>query len=47
LIVQVPVVTKVSFPAAVTVHTEVVTDEKVTARPELAEALSCGEVPNV
>jgi hypothetical protein len=45
--VQVPTVTKVSLPAEVTVHTGVVADVKLTGRPELAVAVSCGAVPKV
>lgn len=37
--------TVVSTPPVVIVHTAVVFDEKVTARPELAVAVSVGDVP--
>ena len=43
--VQVPVVTKVSAPPLVMVHTPVVPDVKVGVRPEVAVALRVGEVP--
>jgi hypothetical protein len=45
LIVQVPVVTVVSTPPVVIVQTAVVLDENVTVRPELAVAVSVGDVP--
>lgn len=44
---QVPVVTKVSVPPVVTVQTPVLVVVKETARPELAMALSVGDVPKV
>jgi hypothetical protein len=43
--VQVPAVTKVSAPPLVIVHTPVVLELKVTARPELAVAVNVGDVP--
>src|SRR5581483_6277491 len=45
LIVQVPGATVVSTPALVIVHTDAVLDENDTASPELAVAVSVGEVP--
>jgi hypothetical protein len=45
LIVQVPVLTKVSAPPLVTVQTPVVLEEKVTVSPEEAVAASVGVVP--
>ena len=45
LIVQLPALIKVSAPPLVIVHTPVVADVNVTARPELAVAVSVGVVP--
>lgn len=45
LMVQVPVVAKVSAPPVVMVHTPVVLEVKATVNPELAVAVSVGEVP--
>ena len=47
LIVQVPVVMKVSVPPVVAVQTPVVRDVKETASAELAVALRVGDVPKV
>jgi hypothetical protein len=44
LIVQVPVETKPSVPPGVIVQTAVVEDVNETARPELADAMSVGDV---
>ena len=45
LMVQVPPVRNVSVPLLVIVHTAVVLEVKLTARPELAVAVSVGVVP--
>jgi hypothetical protein len=42
----VPLVSNVKAPPLVTVHTDVVEDVNVTARPELAVAVSEGELPS-
>ena len=47
LIVQVPVVMKVSVPPEVTVHTPVVEEVNVTAKLDEAEADSVGVVPKL
>ena len=43
--VQLPVVTKLNTPALVTVHTSVVDEVKLGAKPELALAVKVGLVP--
>ena len=45
MMVQVPADTVVNAPPLVTVQTPVVLEENVTARPEVAVAVSVGEVP--
>lgn len=45
LMVQLPLVIKVSAPPLVTVHTAVVLEVKLTGSPELAVAVSVGVVP--
>jgi len=47
LIVQVPAVRNVTTPPLVTVQTPVVLEVNVTASPELAVAVSVGDVPKL